>query len=59
MAEHLIEKDPNNASTYKANLKKAHKALDNLTKKVKSELKKILNLLSSMTPTSISRKDLM
>ena len=39
MAEHLIEKDPNNASTYKANLKKAHKALDNLTKKVKSELK--------------------
>ena len=40
MAEHLIEKDPNNASTYKANLKKAHKALDNLTKKVKSELKK-------------------
>ena len=40
MAEHLIEKDPNNATTYKANLKKAHKALDNLTKKVKSELKK-------------------
>ena len=39
MAEHLIEKDPSNASTYKANLKKAHKALDNLTKKVKSELK--------------------
>ena len=39
MAEHLIEKDPNNASTYKANLKKAHNALDNLTKKVKSELK--------------------
>ena len=39
MAEHLIEKDPNNASAYKANLKKAHKALDNLTKKVKSELK--------------------
>ena len=34
-----IEKDPNNASAYKANLKKAHKALDNLTKKVKSELK--------------------
>jgi zinc transport system substrate-binding protein len=43
MAEHLIEKDPNNASTYKANLKKAHKALDNLTKKVKSELKKDFN----------------
>ena len=40
IAEHLIEKDPNNASTYKANLKKAHKSLDNLTKKVKSELKK-------------------
>ena len=39
MAEHLIEKDPNNASKYKANLKKAHKALDNLAKKVKSELK--------------------
>ena len=39
MAEHLIEKDPNNASAYKANLKMAHKALDNLTKKVKSELK--------------------
>ena len=39
MAEHLIEKDPNNAPAYKANLKKAHKALDNLTKKVKSELK--------------------
>ena len=40
MAEHLIEKDPSNASTYKTNLKKAHKALDNLTKKVKSELNK-------------------
>jgi zinc transport system substrate-binding protein len=39
MAVHLIEKDPDNASAYKANLKKAHKALDNLTKKVKSELK--------------------
>jgi zinc transport system substrate-binding protein len=39
MAVHLIERDPNNASAYKANLKKAHKALDNLTKKVKSELK--------------------
>ena len=40
MAEHLIEKDPSNAPKYKANLKKGHKALDNLTKKVKSELKK-------------------
>ncbi len=39
MAEHLIENDQENASKYKANLKKAHKALDNLTKKVKSELK--------------------
>ena len=39
MAEHLIEKDPNNASADNANLKKAHKDLDNLTKKVKSELK--------------------
>ena len=39
MAEHLIEKDQENASKYKANLKKADKALDNLTKKVKSELK--------------------
>ena len=40
MAEHLIENDQENASKYKANLKKAHKDLDKLTKKVKSELKK-------------------
>ncbi len=40
MAEHLIEKDPSNAPKYKANMKKGHKALDNLTKKVKSELNK-------------------
>ena len=40
MAEHLIENDQANASKYKANLKKAHKDLDKLTKKVKSELKK-------------------
>ena len=40
MVEHLIEKDPNNAPAYKANLKKAHKALDNLTKKIKSDLYK-------------------
>ncbi len=40
MAEHLIEKDQENASKYKANLKKAHKDLDKLTKKVKSELNK-------------------
>ena len=40
MAEHLIENDQKNASTYNANLKKALKDLDKLTKKVKSELNK-------------------
>ncbi len=40
MSEHLIENDKANASKYKANLKKAHKDLDKLTKKVKSELNK-------------------
>jgi len=40
MAEHLIENDQANASKYKANLKKAHKDLDKLTKRVKSELNK-------------------
>ncbi len=40
MAEHLIENDQENTSKYKANLKKAHKDLDKLTKKVKSELNK-------------------
>ncbi len=40
MAEHLIENDQNNANIYKANLKKAHKDLDKLTKKVKSDLNK-------------------
>ena len=40
MTEHLIENDQANASKYKANLKKAHKDLDKLTKKVKSELNK-------------------
>ena len=40
MAEHLIEIDQENASKYKANLKKAHKDLDKLTKKVKSDLNK-------------------
>ena len=40
MVEHLIENDQKNASTYKANLKKALKDLDKLTKKVKSELNK-------------------
>ena len=38
MAEHLIENDQENASKYKANLKKARKDLDKLTKKTKSEL---------------------
>ena len=40
MAEHLIENDQENTSKYKANLKKAHKDLDKLIKKVKSELNK-------------------
>ena len=40
MAEHLIENDQKNEAKYKANLKKAHKDLDKLTKKVKSELNK-------------------
>ena len=40
MAEHLIENDPKNEAKYKANLKNAHKDLDKLTKKVKSELNK-------------------
>ena len=40
MAEHLIENDPKNEAKYKANLKKAQKDLDKLTKKVKSELNK-------------------
>ena len=40
MTEHLIENDQVNASKYKANLKKALKDLDKLTKKVKSELNK-------------------
>ena len=40
MAEHLIENDSENEAKYKANLKKAHKDLDKLTKKVKSELNK-------------------
>ncbi len=40
MAEHLIENDSKNEAKYKANLKRAHKDLDQLTKKVKSELNK-------------------
>ena len=40
MAEHLIENDQKNEGKYKANLKKANKELDKLTKKVKSELNK-------------------
>ena len=45
MAEHLIENDQENASKYKANLKKAHKDLDKLVKKVKSELNKEFKLI--------------
>ena len=37
MAEHLIENDKENEAKNKKNLKKAHKDLDNLTKKVISE----------------------
>merc|ERR1711991_885097 len=40
MAEHLIKNDQKNEAKYKANLKKAHKDLDKLTNKVKSELNK-------------------
>ena len=40
MAEHLIENDQKNKAKYQSNLKKAHKDLDKLTKKVKSELNK-------------------
>ena len=40
MAEHLIENDQKNELKYKANLKKAHKDLDKLTEKVKSDLNK-------------------
>ena len=40
MAEHLIENDQKNEANYKENLKKAHKDLDKITKKVKSELNK-------------------
>ncbi|WP_440937845.1 zinc ABC transporter substrate-binding protein ZnuA [Candidatus Pelagibacter sp.] len=40
MAEHLMENDQKNEAKYKANLKKAHKDLDKLTKNVKSELNK-------------------
>ncbi len=40
MAEHLIENDKKNEAKYKENLKKAHKDLDKLTKKVKAELNK-------------------
>jgi zinc transport system substrate-binding protein len=40
MAEHLIENDSKNEAKYKENLKKAHKDLDKLIKKVKSELNK-------------------
>ena len=40
MVEHLIENDPNNASTYKSNLNKALKDLDKLTLNVMTELNK-------------------
>ena len=40
MAEHLIENDQKNASTYKANLNKALKDIDKLIKNVKSEINK-------------------
>ena len=40
MVEHLIENDPNNASTYKSNLTKALKDLDKLTLNVMTELNK-------------------
>ena len=40
MVEHLIENDPNNASTYKSNLNKALKDLDKLTMNVMTELNK-------------------
>ena len=40
MVEHLIENDPNNASTYKSNLNKALKDLDKLTMDLMTELNK-------------------
>ena len=40
MVEHLIENDPNNASTYKSNLTKVLKDLDKLTLDVMTELNK-------------------
>ena len=40
IAEHLIENDEKNASTYKKNLKKGLKDLDKLVKNVKSDLNK-------------------
>ena len=40
MAIHLIENDQKNEKKYKENLKNAHKDLDKLTKKIKSDLNK-------------------
>ena len=40
MAIHLIENDKKNEKKYKENLKSAHKDLDKLTKKIKSDLNK-------------------
>ena len=59
MVEHLIENDQENASAYKANLKKALKDLDKLSKKVKSDLNKDFKSIVSMTPINILKKDLM
>jgi zinc transport system substrate-binding protein len=41
----LVKLDPNNASKYKANSKKARSELDNLTKNIKKDLKKDLRFV--------------
>jgi len=41
----LVKLDPNNASKYKANSKKAQSELDNLTKNIKKDLKKDLRFV--------------
>ena len=38
MSKHLIENDPKNEATYRANLSKAYKEIDKLTANVSSEL---------------------
>ena len=45
MAEHLIENDEKNSSTYKNNLAKALKDIDKLIKDVKSELNKDISFI--------------